>query len=202
MRSVRSDAGLNSLFSDRAEEIVFHDNSIQPALPRQEHPDRVYGLRETSAFERALSACSKLNTAQSGTAALVRDAVRCTPFRQDGDPLLFPFLILEAKSGKGQDSFSSIEKQTAFPIRTLLRLQEELQKQCRYHLAWQDGPTVWFLANKGEEWRVSAGFVRLFDEEPSYVRFHALIQYCKAARIRANSIFSALSIFGTAGWYP
>ena len=147
---------------------------IQSTLPKQEHPDRVYGLRETEVFERALGACIQSNDPQSGEATLVKEAVRSTPFRQDGDPLLYPFLILEAKSGKGPEGFDSIEKQTSFPIRTLLRLQEELQKQCGYRPAWQDGPTVWFLGSKGEEWRVSAGYVKTSDPEPSYVRDHLL----------------------------
>ena len=99
----------------------------------------------------------------------MRQVVRSTPFRQDGDPLLYPFLILEAKSGKGQDSFDTIEKQTAFPIRTLLRLQEDLVQQCSNGPSWQDGPTVWFLSNKGEEWRVSAGFVNSCEKDSGYV---------------------------------
>ena len=107
----------------------------------------------------------------------MREMIKSSPFRQGSDPLLFPFLILEAKSEKGPDSFNSIEQQTSFPIRTLLRLQEELQKQCSYKPAWQHGPTVWFLAYKGDEWRVSGAYVRApgggqSHEEISYVRRH------------------------------
>lgn len=165
----RSDPGLNPLFSDRAEELVIHDNIIHPDLPKNEHPDRVYGLRETRAFERALNARVRNEQCQSSKAMQVRDAIRSTPFRQDGDSLLYPFLILEAKSEKGQDSFDSIEKQTSFPIRTLLKLQEELQNRCQSQPTWQHGPTVWFFANKGEEWRVSAGLVKVLAGETSYV---------------------------------
>ena len=165
----RSDPGLNPLFSDRAEELVFHNNTIQPDLPKQEHPDRIYGLRETKVFEQALNARVQSSAPQSMDSKLVRDIIRSSPFRPEGDPLLYPFLILEAKSERGQDSFDSIEKQTSFPIRTLLKLQGELQQSCHYHPAWQHGPTVWFLANKGEEWRVSAGFIQSANEEQNYV---------------------------------
>ena len=171
MRYSRSDPGLNPLFSDRAEELVIHDNIIHPDLPKQEHPDRVYGLRETKVLERALIARI---FSHGGKATQVRDAIRYTPFRQNSDPLLYPFLILEAKSEKGQDSFDSIEKQTSFPIRTLLQLQEELQNHCQREPAWQHGPTVWFLANKGDEWRVSASFVEKSGETSSYVRLRSL----------------------------
>jgi len=166
----RFDSGLNPLFSDRAEELIVHDNIIHPELPKQEHPDRVYGLRETHVFERALSAHVHTQGSESTGAVQVRDAVRSSPFRQYGDPLLYPFLVLEAKSEKGPDSFDSIEMQTSFPIRTLLKLQEELQKHCQYKPTWQHGPTVWFLANKGEEWRVSAGFIKASGEDTNYVR--------------------------------
>ena len=170
MRPFSCDPGLNPLFSDRAEEVVLHDGSIQPALPKKEHPDRIYGLRETYTFERTLSDLAKPRDDQDILRIPVRQAVRSTPFREDGDPLLYPFLILEAKSGKGQDSFDAIERQTAFPIRTLLKLQEDLAQQCSNHPTWQDGPTVWFLANKGEEWRVSAGFVNPYEKDSGYVR--------------------------------
>ena len=173
-----SDSGLNPLFSNRAEEIVFHDGSIRPALSKQDHPDRIYGLRETRTFERALTACVPSDELESQEACLVREIVRSTPFRHNGDPLLYPFLILEAKSGKGPDGFESIEKQTALPIRTLLRLQAELQNRCQSKPEWQDGPTVWFLANRGEEWRVSAGYVKITNEVASYVRMNSSLFRC------------------------
>ncbi|KAL9132260.1 MAG: hypothetical protein Q9175_006564 [Cornicularia normoerica] len=63
------------------------------------------------------------------------NGIRITPFKQGGEPLLFPFLILEAKSAKGDD-FDSIQKQTAFPIRTLLQMQADLRNKCGHLLSW------------------------------------------------------------------
>ncbi len=51
--------GLNPLFSNRADEFIRYDHQILPAINGMElpkrRPDRVYGLRQTSTFERALS---------------------------------------------------------------------------------------------------------------------------------------------------
>ncbi len=104
---------------------------------------------------------------------LVNEAIRFTPFKQVGEPLLFPFLILEAKSAKGDD-FDSIQKQTAFPIRTLLKIQADLRNECEQRISWQGGPLVWFLYNRGEDWRVAACFVENIDGEESYVCFQAI----------------------------
>ncbi|TVY81443.1 hypothetical protein LSUE1_G006252 [Lachnellula suecica] len=69
------------------------------------------------------------------------------------EPLLFPFLILEAKSEKSACGFDDIQTQTAFPILALIKLQQDLQGQ----IAGMDSgaaPLVWFLANRGDAWRV------------------------------------------------
>jgi hypothetical protein len=96
--------------------------------------------------------------------------LKFSPFRQDGDPLLFPFLILEAKSEKGQDSFGAIEKQTAFSIRTLLLMQENLYDAVGARSTCLGGPLVWFFASKGEEWRVSACYTDTLEHVSHYVR--------------------------------
>lgn len=100
--------GLNPLFSDRAQEVVLHDAPLQSELPKKGHPDRVYGLRATKNFERLLKELSiRMEPHSTGDRGL--QDLKTSPFRQDGDPLLFPFLVLEAKSEKGADSFGLIE---------------------------------------------------------------------------------------------
>ena len=164
-----NDTGLNPLFSDRVEELVEHEEAVRLALARREHPDRVYGLRKTTVFEDALCRPSSQHTHANGGPKLVNEAIKITPFkRKDGEPLLFPFLILEAKSAKGDD-FDSMQKQTAFPIRTLLKMQADLQDLSGKEIAWQGGPLVWFLYNRGEDWRVAACFVEDNNGEASYV---------------------------------
>ena len=83
-----------------------------------------------------------------------------SPFREK--QVLYPFFIIEAKAEKGSAGFESIESQTAFPIRTFLKLQHGLQNES----AGEFDPLVWFLACRGDEWRVYAGVF----ENPKTVR--------------------------------
>jgi hypothetical protein len=87
-----------------------------------------------------------------------------------GDPLLFPFLIFEAKGGMGAESFMHMEIQTAFPIKHALKLQYDLLKTRGNTMDVPGGPLVWFLANHGENWRVYAAFVYEEEDRPNYVR--------------------------------
>jgi hypothetical protein len=68
-----------------------------------------------------------------------------------GEHVLFPFLILEAKSGEYCSDFSAIEKQTAFPIRKLVNFQKSIAKAKEERNCH---PLVWFLAFRGEDWKV------------------------------------------------
>lgn len=143
------------------QERVYHDDALEAELPKNE-PDRIYGLRRTQGLAKALNHLSQ-------------DACRFSPFRKAIDPLLFPFLVLEAKAEKSPDSWLSIERQTAFPIMTLLRMQEELQQLCEPRPEWADGPLVWFLANKGNDWRLYAAFGETTDAGRSYVGLSSVL---------------------------
>lgn len=86
-----------------------------------------------------------------------------------GDPLLFPFLLLEAKGEKGPENFEHMEIQTSFPIKHALKLQYDLLKTPGNTMDVPGGPLTWFLANRGEDWRVYAAFVHEKDGRPDYV---------------------------------
>jgi hypothetical protein len=139
--------GLNKIFIDRAQETVLHSAELADKLPKGEQPDRVYGLRLTRNFENLLYA-------QHGEGKLVRDLLPKGPFSEDGHPLLFPFLVVEAKSGKSSDDWHSIMLQTSFPIHTFLNAQRSLRQAAESRSKWQAGPLVWFFMNKGEDWRL------------------------------------------------
>lgn len=72
---------------------------------------------------------------------------------------MFLFLVLEAKSEKSKDTFTDVEMQTAFSIRTLLKMQWDLKQAAGEGSEWESGPLVWFFANKGEMWRVAAAYI-------------------------------------------
>ncbi|KAF2109609.1 hypothetical protein BDV96DRAFT_585029 [Lophiotrema nucula] len=65
-----------------------------------------------------------------------------------------PFLVVEAKKESTTPGFRSIERQTAFPIRRLLRLQAHVLGSRKVA---HEPPLVWFFAYQGEEWRLYAG---------------------------------------------
>ena len=100
----------------------------------------------------------------------MRDAVQSSPFREDGEPLLLTFLVHEAKSEKGRDSIQSIGAQTALSTRALLKLQEALKAATGERATLLDEPLIWFLAHKGDEFRVSSCFVNVHDSVGDYVR--------------------------------
>lgn len=149
---------MSLLFDDRAQEAIVHEAALQAGMQKkEEQPDRVYGLRRTKRLERLLSWTEDKRVEAAGK--MIGESIQSTPFRPDGEPIVFPFLALEAKSEKGRDAFSDIETQTAFTIRSLLTLQEDLRRAAGEDSEWESGPLVWFLANKGEQWRVAAAYI-------------------------------------------
>jgi hypothetical protein len=106
--------------------VILHDPSLRAHLPKQE-PDRVYGLQATNNIEKLLS--TPLPSTIDDSDLTLGDAIRSSPFKDGVAPLLFPFLILEAKSEKSSNGFNDIQTQTAFPILALLKLQEDLLAQ-------------------------------------------------------------------------
>ncbi|KAI0381180.1 hypothetical protein F5Y04DRAFT_281154 [Hypomontagnella monticulosa] len=160
------DSGISPLFDDRVDEAINYPQELQSELPKRgERPDRVYGLRVTRRLERLLESKDRRPSARGGD---VGDVVRSNPFREDGDPIIFPFLLIEAKSEKGAHSFSDIETQTAFAIRELLELQDGLRVASGEAQDWEAGPLVWFLSYKGELWRVSIAYIEIKDKRKHY----------------------------------
>ena len=146
-----------------------------------QEPDRIYGLRETRTFRDLLSRLNVRSSDLQGKS--IGESVQSSPFRDASDPLLFPFLIMEAKSEKSSNGFDAISVQTAFPILGLLRLQEDLARQVDDGKL-DDGPLVWFFANRGDAWRVYGCYVT--EETPAgYVRQHC-VQY-KTIRLPPKS---------------
>lgn len=147
---------LNRLFDFRAEEAILHGGEAQSRIHNKRKPDTIYGLQGTNLLNQQLEAISRQIQSQVSEETQVAgsaSAIRFTPFKKRERPLIFPFLISEAKTERG-DSFEQCEAQTAFPIWNLLRLQEELQIYSKKGLDEQGGPLVWFFANRGEDWRL------------------------------------------------
>ncbi|KAL3473918.1 hypothetical protein BJX99DRAFT_272002 [Aspergillus californicus] len=153
--------GVNMLFSDRAQAPIQHKKPIPIKGKRKndqvsEEPDRVYGLRETESFRKVLNSIDR-RAASDENPRTLRESLEISPFNDEGERLLFPFLILEAKSGKNGD-MAAAEMQTSFSIHRLLKLQYDLQHAERGGPGGL-APLVWFLVCIGERWTVSGCFV-------------------------------------------
>ena len=98
-----------------------------------QRPDRVIGLSQRDVLNEHLS---------------VHQGLRHSPFADCN--AVYPFLVVEAKSEKAGSGWESIECQTAFPIMTLVKLQQQVTDVRGISI----NPLVWFLANRGDEWRV------------------------------------------------
>ncbi|KAG4264865.1 hypothetical protein FPRO03_00149 [Fusarium proliferatum] len=146
--------GTSPLFDDKAEQAIIYPPELLAELPkREERPDRIYGLKATKRFRRLLG---------------LVPGTRTTPFKPDGEPLIFPFLVIEAKSEKAGYNFSDIQIQTSFVIRELLSIQQGLAAAAEEGQDWDAGPLVWSLSYMGEQWRVSAAYKQGRDDEISY----------------------------------
>lgn len=137
-------------------EFVVYDDLVKSNIPKQ-GPDRVFGLLNTTSFQSLLDSPARPDI-QTRPDDTVSDLIKSTPFKTETDPLLFPFLVLEAKSESSSRGFDAILTQTFFPIRALLKLQDDLR------LYVPEGepafePLVWFLASRGDAWRLYCGTV-------------------------------------------
>jgi hypothetical protein len=145
--------------------VIIHDALLRSELPKQE-PDRVYGLQATRNIQKLLSEPA-VNSSVDGERPSLGETIRTSPFKEEVEPLLFPFLVLEAKSEKSPNGFGDIQTQTAFPILALLKLQEDLRAKVA-DIVPEAGPLVWFFANRGDAWRVYGCYVTT-DSPPRYV---------------------------------
>lgn len=170
------------MFSSRADELIRYspiDHSKQSLqMPFREipekkrRPDRLIVFEETHSFESSLNHIARKIQDDAGS-KIIRELVECTVLNhKGGGPLLFPFLVMEAKSEKGP-SFSEIDTQTAFPIWKMLKIQEDLFEKTQKTPTY-GGPLLWYIAYKGSEWRVSGCYTSLRDGKSSYVSSSSL----------------------------
>lgn len=166
------DIGIGNIFSERTQEACIDPDGSFNGVTKE--PDRIHGLNMTNKFEKLLGRRYCHGDRAGCLQQTVDEAVPISinPVN-GGKPLLYPFLIMEAKSEKSGDSFAQIEAQTCFPIRHALRLQHSLMRMPGNRFDVPGGPLVWFFANKGESWRVYGAYMRVEEDmnEPSYVSF-------------------------------
>jgi hypothetical protein len=161
------------LFSFRTEETCLAPNSSESSPKKR--PDRIHGLQKTKNFELMLQSPYAHDDPPHQPQRLVEDVVETTLNPDNrGSPLLFPFLISEAKREKGAENFGQMETQTSFPIKHTLQLQYDIHHTPGNTMDVPGGPLVWFLANRGEDWRVYAGHVQEKEGRLKYVGITSL----------------------------
>ena len=182
--------------------MILHEPLLRSELPKQE-PDRVYGLQATQNFDDLLSK-PMASTSADNQGYSVGECIRSSPFKEGTEPLLFPFLVLEAKAEKSSNGFVDIQTQTMFPIRALLKLQEDLQDEMIDTTENDLGPLVWFFANRGDSWRVYGCYVT-DDKPPHYVSMNDLFRNIptpsKYPSCSKLMVYRTLSSFGTDAYY-
>lgn len=161
------------IFSDRSETSIHYS----PPLPIQsrgrnkkkyELPDRVYGLIETENLKALLDSADG-RVADDGEEKLLRDTLEASPFKRSREPLLFPFLLIEAKSDTTGDA-AGVEMQSAFAIERLLRVQDQLRPAADAETGWITEPVVWFFGWHGQDWYVKGSFINdATGPDPKYV---------------------------------
>jgi len=130
--------------------MIILEQHVEKLLDKlKKKPDLIVGLRQPAALKDVFDALT-INGAQSD--------LRCSPFRISEDPVIFPFLILEAKAEQSSDGFHDAHIQTAFPILALLKLQEGVRAKATCSPSDQR-PLVWYFASRGDYWRVYGGYV-------------------------------------------
>lgn len=145
--------GLTKIFASTADAQTSYNPETQKRIGK-ERPDAVYGLQRTRRFEELLRGLPDPNA-------------RCTIY--ENNEIIFPFLILEAKSETSKDNFHDINNQTGLAIREMLNLQIELFKLAGRSYGENVGPIVWYIATRGDLWKIHVAYVNMVQGKPHYV---------------------------------
>lgn len=170
-----------------------HDPTIAKKLGKKiQRPDAIFGLRQTRNIENLLHDTRRRQLGHDAQihAKQLHEELQPSPvdqpLDQNGDELLYPFLVLEAKSSTSDCDWYSIQMQAAFPIRTFLETQHRLRTAADSLEQSQSAPLVWFFANRGEDWRVSVAFMAEGRQRPNTIGHTDYVSYAKRSSRRIS----------------
>lgn len=145
---------MTKIFASTSDAQAQYDSAVQERISN-EQPDAVYGLRRTERFEELLQGPQDPNA-------------RITIY--DNNEIIFPFLILEAKAETSTDNLHTIENQVGLAISEMLNIQSRLFESTG-RLDYEDtGPIVWFIATKGDLWKIHVAYIDMVRGKQCYVR--------------------------------
>ena len=161
----------NKMFSTRADQMISCDlfDTGSEEHGKRRRPDRILGFHETGSFSRRLEKYNLTAGRSENEAGFesILGALKSTVLSHTGKSLLFPFLIIEAKKRDGA-SFDDCNMQSALPILEMLQVQEDMQRKSQMTLEY-GGPLVWYIAYRGEDWRLSGCYISEKPGPASYV---------------------------------
>lgn len=159
--------GLNRIFCHREDDAVRLEDSIAKRMHKAlQKPDAIFGLQATRNLENLLYDTKKRKLDSSDDPRQLHELLDPSPLepsaslRKTGVPLLYPFVVVEAKKGTSDCDWHSINMQTAFPIRAFLLAQGRLRKAIGVYSERQFEPLLWYFAYKGEDWRLSVAYMK------------------------------------------
>lgn len=104
--------GMNPIFGQRMDEEVRFEKRIADRLRQKlQRPDAIFGLRQTRNIEALLYDTRKRHLSEDNDPRQIHEILDPNPFEQhlgERDPLLFPFLVVEAKSATSASDWYSV----------------------------------------------------------------------------------------------
>lgn len=157
---------LNRIFGHQEDKQVQYKKELASQLRKDmQKPNAIFSLRKTRNIKNLLYDTKKSKLDEADNPQQLYELLDPLPFEKllnyNGDALLFPFLVVEAKSGKSANDWYSINLQTAFPIRAFLQIQARLKQAANQPHVKDFEPLVWFMSCKGEDWRLSMAFIKV-----------------------------------------
>jgi hypothetical protein len=129
-------------------------------------PDRIIGFQRTGSFGRRPDETARQLQNDAGIRT-IGEMIQATVLNDNSGPLLFPFLVIEAKSEHGK-AHSDCDDQTAFPIWKMLKIQEELQDKSELQLDYR-GPLLLYISCRGDDCRLFGCYIGKKDGKKTYV---------------------------------
>lgn len=157
-RNFSVNEGMGAFFGEKISAQMKHVESIETAHISHREPDRICGLQKTGRIFRLLDKTIARDNKLIGT------SLTSSPYSDPRNPLIFPFLVSEAKAERSADSLSAAREQSAASIITCLELQAKLAAEVTSvkpdHPSLGLKPLVWFFCNKGEQWQIAVAWIR------------------------------------------
>lgn len=147
---------MSKIFVDYSEETIpYSDDLARRTKQNYRRADRIYGLQLGTAFERVQEGVDEEHP--------IRALLHEQPVRADsGMKLLFPYLLIEAKSDDAGYGWDQILFECAVATYICLEAQQRVRSTASNAgvSGWKSGPLLWLFTNRGADWRMYAAYLK------------------------------------------